>query len=79
MVRRTVLDFRGEECPGPLVRTLRRLAEAEAGDVLIVYTDVEECVRMIKEAVEEMGLGRVEVVDSGAYKELHITRGNGGE
>ena len=59
----TVIDARGENCPEPVIRVAQALQEASAGDVLQVLTDVEECVRYIKDLVKVTGIGRVEVTE----------------
>lgn len=47
-----VLDVRGEGCPSPVVKVVRKLAGIPAGGKLKVITDIEECVRLIRETVE---------------------------
>lgn len=60
MSREHVLDVRGEDCPGPLVKVVRKIARMPVGDRLKVLTDVEECVALIRETVEAIDL-RVDV------------------
>lgn len=49
-----ILDFRGEQCPGPIIKTIRKLTSISSGCVLVIYTDVEECVELIKNTLELM-------------------------
>jgi len=58
-----VLDFRGEPCPGPLVKTIRTLSSMKEGEELIVITDIEECMKTIREAVELLDVESIEVVE----------------
>lgn len=70
-----VLDFRGIECPEPLIRTLRELRLSSSGDRLVVLTDQWECVDKIVSAVEFSGLGRASYRDSSGYYEVLIEVG----
>jgi TusA-related sulfurtransferase len=46
------LDFRGEECPGPLVKTIRVLSKLRKGEKLVVLTTSKDCVEMLKQTIE---------------------------
>ena len=65
-----VLDFRGVKCPEPVVKTVDEVARSRVGDELVVYSDSEECVKAIVEALE--GIADVKVVDRVGYKEVRI-------
>lgn len=47
-----ILDFRGEECPEPIIKTSRVLSKMKKGDSMTILTDIEECVRLIKELID---------------------------
>lgn len=51
-----VLDVRGEECPRPLVKMARMLAELGKNEELVILTDIEECVRLIRETAEMLNV-----------------------
>lgn len=70
----SLLDFRGEDCPGPLIKALRVFARLKRGESLTVLTDVEECVRLLKENIQEAGLGRVNVYRRQEFFEVKIIR-----
>jgi len=59
-----ILNFGDEECPGPLVKTLRKLAEARRGDVIIVVTKSKECVNAIKDSVLPLGIASLTIEHS---------------
>ena len=69
------VDYRGVECPEPLIKVTREIARLPEGAQLIVLTDIHQCVNMIKEAVEGLGLGTVTVNEKEGYYELIVTVG----
>ncbi len=74
MAKEHVLDVRGEDCPAPMVKVVRKIARIPEGDRLKVLTDIEECVRLIRETVEAIEL-EVEVRDTGkGYWEMIIEK-----
>ena len=72
-MNKRVLDFRGEPCPGPLVKTIRVLSSMKEGEVLHVLTDIEECMKSIREAVELLDVERVEVVRENGYWVIKVS------
>ncbi|MCE4612228.1 MAG: sulfurtransferase TusA family protein [Desulfurococcales archaeon] len=72
MGKTRVLDYRGIECPEPLIKTLRELRLASSGDTLIVLTDQWECVDKIVSAVEFSGIGRAAYKGAHGYYEISI-------
>jgi len=69
-----ILDFRGEECPKPLVKTLRKLADAKKGEEIIVLTDSKECVDVLRESIVPLGLGSFDVKQEGSYYRITIIK-----
>lgn len=69
-----VIDMRGEDCPGPLVKAIREAAKAPVGSVIQVLTDSERCVDLLKDMVSDLGLGKVSVDDKGDYMVVTIRR-----
>ncbi|MEM0051433.1 MAG: sulfurtransferase TusA family protein [Sulfolobales archaeon] len=68
------LDFRGEECPGPLVKTIRVLSKMRVGEKLMVLTTSKECVEMIKQTIEEFEIAKMEVYIRENYYEIHLEK-----
>jgi len=68
-----VMDFRGIDCPEPLVKVARELTKLSAGDTLVVLTDIPQCVQAIKETIEGFEVGIVGVNEREGYYELVIT------
>ncbi|ADM28156.1 conserved hypothetical protein [Ignisphaera aggregans DSM 17230] len=69
-----ILDFRGEECPGPLVKTLRKLVNAKKGEEIIVLTDSKECVNVLRESIVPLGLGSFDVKQEDSYYKITIIK-----
>jgi len=67
-----VLDVRGEECPGPLVKATRMLAKLSKGDELVILTDIEECVRLIRETVEMLNVSFIHVEQTEDYWKITV-------
>lgn len=68
------LDLRNKPCPGPLVRTIRKVTYMEAGSKLIVLTNSEECVRVIRELVSALDVKSVEVVNEGTHWSIRVEK-----
>ncbi|MEM0028552.1 MAG: sulfurtransferase TusA family protein [Ignisphaera sp.] len=69
-----VLDFRGEECPHPLVKTVRELSKARKGEEIIVLTTSKLCVDMIKESVEAFNIGEINICEKNGYYEIRLRK-----
>ncbi len=74
MSQEQVYDFRGEDCPGPLMKAIRRVWRSPIGSVTKVLTDNEKCVKLIKEMAADLMLGSVTVEDKGDYMLVIIRR-----
>lgn len=66
------LDYRGIDCPEPLVKVVRELSRSSKDDVITVLTDIPNCVQAIKETIEVLEVAIIEVVEVGGYWELKI-------
>lgn len=69
-----IADFRGEDCPGPLIKAIKALAEAKKGDMIVVSTTSSRCVEMIKEIVESLGLGNINILQKEGYVEVVLEK-----
>ena len=69
-----MLDFRGVKCPEPLVKVIREVTCSDK--TLIVLTDIDECVRLIAEAITGFNLGYIEIINKGTYYILKISKTN---
>jgi len=69
-----VLDFRGEPCPGPLIKTIRKLADALNGVLIEVLTDIEECVKAISETLELLEVKNISVERVNNYWRIRIEK-----
>jgi len=69
-----LLDFRNEECPGPLVKTVRVLTKVRKGDKLIVLTTSKECVEMLKQTIEAFGIAKIEVYNEANYYKIYLEK-----
>ncbi len=69
-----MLDLRGEECPGPVIKTLRKLVSAKKGEEIIVLTDSKECVNVIRESIVSLGIGSFDVKQEGSYYRIMIVK-----
>jgi len=67
-----VLDVREEECPGPLVKTARTFAKLSKGDELIILTNIEECVHLIRETVETLNVDSIHIKKIKNYWEIVV-------
>lgn len=50
------IDCIGEACPGPVLKAMEALGEVEAGEVVVLKTDVSAAVQNVRVAVETGGL-----------------------
>uniref|UniRef100_A0A7J3ZJP6 UPF0033 domain-containing protein n=1 Tax=Fervidicoccus fontis TaxID=683846 RepID=A0A7J3ZJP6_9CREN len=66
------LDFRGEDCPGPLVKTIRALTKVSRGEQLTVLTTSKECVEMIKQTIEALEIAKIEIHSRNNYYEIKV-------
>jgi len=74
------LDFRGEDCPGPLVKTLRELSKMEKGGKVLVMTTSKQCVDLLRQAVDAFGVAEIVVRESGGVYEILLEKTvDGGE
>ncbi|MEM0026994.1 MAG: sulfurtransferase TusA family protein [Ignisphaera sp.] len=69
-----VLDFRGEECPQPLVKTIREFSKVRRGEEIVVLTTSKLCVDMIRESVEAFGIGTIDVNEKDKYYEVRLRK-----
>ncbi|MEM4620854.1 MAG: sulfurtransferase TusA family protein [Desulfurococcaceae archaeon] len=53
---REVFDFRRKSCPEPVIKTIRKVTSMSSGDCLIIYVDKEDCLELIKNTLELMGI-----------------------
>jgi len=66
------LDFRGEPCPGPLVKTIRKISSMSSGSELVILTDIEECMKIIRETLELIGVKTISIRHENNYWIIHI-------
>ncbi len=75
-----ILDFRGEDCPGPLVKTVRELSKMERGSKVLVLTTSKQCVELLKQTVNAFRIAEMVVREScGVYEILLEKTVDGGE
>ncbi len=70
----STLDFRGEECPGPLVKTLRALAKIGKGEKIVVLTTSQQCVELLKQVEESLEIAKMEVHRKESFYEIIIEK-----
>ena len=68
-----VMDFRGVDCPEPLIKVSRAIAKLSPGDTLMVLIDIPRCVEAIKDTIEGFDIGTIEVNKKEEYYELVVT------
>jgi len=68
------LDFRGEDCPGPLVKTIRALTKIKRGEQLTILTTSKECVEMIKQTIEVFEIAKIEIHRKDNYYEIYLEK-----
>jgi len=66
------LDFRGEPCPGPLVKTIRKISSMSSGSELVILTDIEDCVKIIRETLELLGVKSINITHEKNYWIIHV-------
>jgi len=71
---REVLDFRGEPCPAPLIKTIRKIANLEKGGEVIVLTDREDCVTTIRETLELLEIRTLVIERAEDHWMIRITK-----
>ncbi|MCC6005872.1 MAG: sulfurtransferase TusA family protein [Thermofilum sp.] len=69
-----VLDFRGEECPGPFVKAVRELAKMRKGDKVVVLTTSKQCVDLLRQAVDAFGVAEMLVRENDGVYEVLLER-----
>jgi len=52
------VDCRGELCPGPVLKAMEALGAVQAGDVVVLITDLEPATANVRLAVETGGLAQ---------------------
>lgn len=67
-----VLDLRGEECPGPLAKTLRALSALREGKKIVVLMSSRECAEVLIELLKSLGFGNVNVIIQNNHVEVTI-------
>ena len=71
-----VLDYRGIECPEPLIKALGEIIRSPAGTRLEILTDEWECVERIMAAFNDAKLGEATYVrEGGHYRIIAVKRG----
>lgn len=69
MSKEVVLDCMGEACPVPLIKTEKKLAELEVGDVLVVQMDHSCAMKNVPEWARKQGHNvEIEEVDDGEWE-----------
>jgi TusA-related sulfurtransferase len=74
-----VLDLRDEECPGPVVKTLKKLAEMPDGGKLVVLLTSEPCAIILISNLAAARIGRAEVERQGRVIKMTITKTSSGK
>ena len=70
-----VLDARGKGCPRPAVEALKIFSELKPGEELVVYTDEEKCLEIIKGFIAALGIGTLEHRKRDGYLEIVLKSG----
>lgn len=69
MSKEVVLDCMGEACPVPLIKTEKKMAELEVGDVLVVQMDHSCAMKNVPEWARKQGHNvEIEEVDDGEWE-----------
>jgi len=63
----SLLDLRNEECPSPVVKTVRALTKARKGAKFIVLITSKDCAEMLKQAIEALGVAKISVLSATSY------------
>jgi len=67
-----ILDVRGKGCPNPAYEALKVFSELRSGEELVVYTDEEQCLYIIKGFIDALDNGVVEHRKKDGYLEIII-------
>jgi len=70
-----VLDARGKGCPKPAVEALKIFNELKPGEELVLYTDEEKCLDIIKGFIATLGMGSLEYRRKDGYLEIILKSG----
>jgi TusA-related sulfurtransferase len=68
------LDLRGEDCPGPLVKTIRELAKMRNGEEVVVLITSKLCVELLKQTVELLEIAKIEVHSNENFFEVYLKK-----
>ncbi|MBO2520935.1 MAG: hypothetical protein CW345_03890 [Firmicutes bacterium] len=69
------VDCRGELCPGPVLKAMEALGAVQAGDVVVLITDLEPATANVRLAVETGGLAQaLGVVQEDGLFRLYLRR-----
>ncbi len=71
--RGRVIDLRGQECPKPVLRTLRTIAVSSEREYLVLV-DSRDCVDTIKDLVESLDIGEARVFQEESHYKVIIVR-----
>lgn len=74
MSREEVVDYRSEPCPSPVIKTIKKVMNMRSGECLVIYTDLEECVELIKNALELLSVKSIEVSRVNNYWVIRVTK-----
>ena len=66
------LDVRGEDCPSPLTKVARVLAELDKSDELIILVDSDECLQLIRELAETLSVNTIHVAKEEDYWKIKV-------
>jgi len=69
------VDCRGELCPGPVLKAMEALGAVDAGQIVVLLTDLEGAAANVRIAVETGGLAEAlgVVEENGVYR-LYLRR-----
>jgi TusA-related sulfurtransferase len=70
----SILDLRGEDCPGPLVKTIRALAKMRKGEKIVVLTTSKLCVELLEQTVESLKIAKIEVQNRENLYEVYLEK-----
>ncbi len=73
-MEKAVLDLRGEDCPGPVIKTLKKLAELPDGAELLVLMTSYECAVILISNLAAAKLGRAKVERDGKLIKMYIVK-----
>jgi len=73
-IKMMYLDFRGEECPGPLVKTVKVLSKVRRNEKIVVLTTSKQCVDMLKQTIELFRVAKMEIYNRDNFYEIYIEK-----